>query len=306
MPSESDVNASSLRGFPAWMERVFAHGGYPFLLGCACLMDLRRVLAVAVAKSQEGGLFQILDDVNFLVFAQWFCLIEIARRIDWSEVRATRLERFAGLALALYAGLLVTPQSHIFTAILGVWIAVKVGLSARQAWALSIPLALVSIQDVPSKEFAGYSLSALVVPIDVLGARSLLSLAGYALQPMSGSVIRIVNEVHGVRVIPSCATAGPAFEALAAYSVFASWLRAAMGRRVVICGLVLLLGITLINWARLALTTLSHDSYVFWHDGNGRAMIGLCYLALAFLMAEVAARVKAGPPPASKHATAAR
>jgi hypothetical protein len=300
MRSEIDVNASSLRGFPAWIDRLLAHGGYPLLLVLACLMDVRRVIAVAVARAHEGGVYEVLDELNFLVFAQWFCLLEIARRIDWSRVRATRLETLAGLAFAFCAGFLVTPQSHILTAILGVWIAIKVGLTSRQAWSLAIPLALVSVQDVPSKEFGAYSLSALVVPFDVFGAHSLLSLAGYAVQSIDGSVLRIVGEPHGIKVIPSCATAGPAFEALAAYAVFAAWLRAAMGARLVICGLVLLIGVTLTNWVRLAFTALSHDSYLYWHDGGGKAIIALSYLALAFLMAELAARVKAPALPGSQ------
>jgi hypothetical protein len=82
MRSEIDVNASSLRGFPVWIERLLAHGGYPLLFVCAGVMDLRRVIAVAVARSHDDGISRIFDEVNFLVFAQWFCLFEIARRID--------------------------------------------------------------------------------------------------------------------------------------------------------------------------------------------------------------------------------
>jgi hypothetical protein len=304
MRSEIDVNASSLRGFPVWIERFLAHGGYPLLFVCAGLMDLRRVLAVAVARSHDEGLSSIFDEVNFLVFAQWFCLFEIARRIDWSGVRASRLETLAGLAFAFYAGFFFTPQSHILTAILGFWIAIKLARVSRQTWPLAIPLALVSIQDVPSKEFWGYSLSALIVHLDVFGAHSVLRLAGYAVKPIDGATIRLVDALHGIRVIPSCATAGPAFEALAAYAVFAAWLRAAMGRQLVLYGFLLLLGVMLINWVRLALTALSHDSYVFWHDGGGRAIIALSYLALSFLMAELAARVKAEPLPPSRPASA--
>jgi len=293
MQSETDVNDSSLRGLSARIERLLAHGGYPLLLVFACLMDLRRVIAVAVARSHGGGAYAILDEINFLVFAQWFCLLEIARRIDWSSVRATRLETRAGLAFAFVAGFLVTPQSHILTAILGVWIAIKVGLTSRQALSLAIPLALVSIQDVPSKEFGAYSLSGLIVPFDVFGAHSLLSLVGFPVKPIDGSTMRLEGALHGIKVIPSCSTAGPAFEALAAFAVFAAWLRAAMGARLVICGLMLLLGVTLINWMRLALTVMSHDSYEYWHDGGGKAIIALSYLALSFVMAEVAAKVKA-------------
>lgn len=305
MQTEGDVKVSSLSSLSARVERLFAYGGYPFLLVCAGLMDIRRVLAVAVAKSHGGGLFQIIDDISFLVFAEWFCLIEIARRIDWSGVRASRLEQFAGLALALYAGFLVTPQSHILTAILGVWIAIKVGLTSRQALSLAIPLALVSVQDVPSKEFGPYSLSGLVAPLDAFGAHSLLRLAGFAMKPLDGTVLRVVGETHGVKVIASCSTAGAAFEALAAFSVFASWLRAPMGRRVVTLGLLLVVSITLINWARIALTALSHDSYEFWHDGSGKQIIGFSYLALAFLMAELAARTKAEPLPGPRSPTVA-
>src|SRR5208283_2884189 len=140
-----------------------------------------------------------------------------------------------GLAFAFYAGFLVTPQSHIFTAILGFWIAIKLALVSPQAWSLAIPLALVSIQDVPSKELWGHSLAALTVPLDVFGAHSLLTLAGYAVKPIDGAILRLVGELHGVKVIPSCTTVVPAFEALAAYSAFAAWLRAAMGKRLVAC-----------------------------------------------------------------------
>jgi len=38
---------------------------------------------------------------------------------------------------------------------------------------------------------------------------------------------------------------------------------------------------------------MSHDSYEYWHDGGGKAIIALSYLALSFVMAEVAAKVKA-------------
>jgi exosortase/archaeosortase family protein len=255
-------------------------------------MDLRRTIAIAVAHSQGGGVYAIFDELNFLVFAQWFCLFEIARRIDWSGVRATKLELAAGLSLAFYAGFFVAPESHIFTSILGVWIAVKLGRLSREAWALAIPLVLVSVQDVPNKEFLGTSLGALMVPVDVFGAHSLLRLAGNEVNPIDGDILRLTGSLHGIKVIPSCSSIVPAFEALAAYSVFASWLRAAMGKRLIICGFLLLLGVTLINWVRLALTTLSHDSYIFWHDGAGRVSIGLSYLTLAFLLAELAAKEK--------------
>lgn len=277
--------------FRAWIDRFFAHGGYPSLLVFACLMDLRRVLAVAVARAHEGGVSRIVDEVNFLVFAEWFCLLEIARRIDWSGVQATKLERIVGLAFAVYAAFFVTPQSHILTAILGFWIAIKIARVSRQAWSLAIPLALVSIQDLPIKEFWGHSLSSVTIPLDVWGARSLLRLAGFHVaQPIDGAIVRLVEGNHGIQVIASCATPGPAMESLAAYAVFASWLRAAMDKRMVIYGLLLVLGVMLINWARLALTALSHDSYVFWHDGGGRLIISLCYLAIAFLMAELTAK----------------
>jgi hypothetical protein len=146
----ASANATSLRGAPAWSERRLAHGDYPLLLVCACLMDLPRGIAVAVSRSHDGDIYRVFDEVNFLVFAEWFCLLAIARRIDWSGVRATRLERAARLALAFYAGFLVTPQSNILTAILGIWVAIKIALASRQAWSLAIPLALVSVQDVPS------------------------------------------------------------------------------------------------------------------------------------------------------------
>src|SRR5208283_605918 len=106
MQDKTDVNAP-VYGAPAWSGRLLAHGGYPLLLVCAGLMDLRRMIAVAVARSGPGDVFRIFDEINFLVFAEWFCLLAIARRIDWSGVRASKLEQTAGLAFAFYAGFLV-------------------------------------------------------------------------------------------------------------------------------------------------------------------------------------------------------
>jgi exosortase/archaeosortase family protein len=283
------VTVSSSQSAKSWGGLFLAHGGYPLLMVCAFLMDMRRVIAIAVAHGAAGGVNGVLDQLNFLVFAQWFCLFEIARRVDWSGVHAKNWERVAGLGLALYAGFFVNLQSHYLTAILGVWIAIKLGMTSRELWILAIPLAWVSVQDVPGKEIAGYSIGALMVPVDVFGAHSILAILGYPVKPFHENLLRIAGTLHGVSVIPTCSSAGPLFEALAGFTVFAAWLGAKPNKRTILMGLAVAASVFLVNWLRLALTALSRESYEFWHNGDGKAVIALTYLALMFVFAEFAA-----------------
>ena len=262
----------------SWSGFFSIHGGYPLLLVCAFLMDMRRVIAIAVAHGVASGFNGVLDQLNFLVFAQWFCLFDIARRLDWSGVHAKNWERAAGLALAVYAGFFVNLQSHYLTAILGVWIAIKLARTSREFWILAIPLAWVSVQDVPGKEIAGYSIGALMVPIDVFGAHYVLALLRYPVEPFNGDILRIAGADHGIKVIPTCATAGALFEALAGFAVFSAWLGAKPTKRVLYLRLPLTASVFFVNWLRLALTALSRDSYEFWHNGNGKAVISFTYL----------------------------
>ena len=148
-------------------------GGYPLLLALTFLMEVRWSIALAMPASDEGVLAW-LDHVNYLPIVEWLCILDIAHGADWSRVSAGRLERMAGLALAIYASLFVAPASHYLTLLLGVAMAFKFGF-ARNLRPLSACLLLVSIQNQIGKELFGFSLNNLSAVLDAQGAHYLLS-----------------------------------------------------------------------------------------------------------------------------------
>ena len=107
-------------------------------------MEVRWSIASATPASDDGVLGW-LDRVNYLPIAEWLCILDIAHGADWSRVSAGRLERMAGLALAIYASVFVAASSHYLIVLLGVAMALKFGF-ARNLRPLSVCLLLVSIQ----------------------------------------------------------------------------------------------------------------------------------------------------------------
>ena len=180
-------------------------GGYPLLLALTFLMEVRWSIALACRRSDEGVL-EWLDHVNYLAIAEWLCILDIAHRADWSRVTAGRLERMAGLALAIYASVFVAPVSHYLTVLLGVAIAFKFGF-ARSLRPLSACLALVSLQVLPRKELFGFSLNNLSAVVDAQGAHYLLLFAGY-MNDVTGTVVRLRNSAHAIEIAAGCATTG--------------------------------------------------------------------------------------------------
>ena len=263
-------------------------GGYPLLLLLAFAMDFRRIMAVAWAKGGASGILGAADFINFLTLAEWWCLYEIARPLDWTALRAGRSERLIGLAFAAYALFFVVLQSHVLTVALGFAIAIKLALAGPDFRPLALGLALISVQEVFGKEIFGFSLNEAVAQIDARGAEFLLRTAGFAIE-RDGTALHQPGVPEVIRVIATCATTVPLFETLAAFGIFAIWLRAELSWRLAALAVALTAAVFQINWLRLALVTFSKEHYAFWHDGTGRAIIGMSYVVLAFFLATLAA-----------------
>ena len=283
--------ATFARKCAAWLSDAFAvGGGYPLLLTLTFLMEVRWSVASALPGSDVGAL-RGLDHVNYLRIAEWLCILDIARGADWSRTSAGRLERSAGLSLAIYAGVFVAPTSHYLTALLGMAIAFKAGFIPNLR-PLSACLLLVNLQVLPRKEFYGLSLNELSTALDALGAHYLLLVAGY-MNEATGTVIRLQNSAHAIEIGRGCATVGPLFEVLAAYGVFAIWLRSHPRRALFFAG-ALVIAVVQVNWLRLAVMAISKPSYDYWHYGPGAPIISFCYTLLAFSFAKMGARATAG------------
>jgi hypothetical protein len=255
-------------------------GGYPLLLAATFLMDARRLLATAVEKAGAGANFLgVLDHVNYLVLAEWLCIFEIARAADWTPVRASRVERAAGLAFALYAGFFVAPRSHLLTALLGVAIALKLW-SAPSLRRLMAALALVSLQEAPSHDFFGISVNELCAALDASATHYLLLAIGFS-NELAGTTIRLAGMRHAIQIVASCATTVPLFEVLAAFGVFAIAFSVRPDQRLYWRGGLLIFLVFLVNWSRMGIMATSRPAYEFWHNGDGKAVVALCYLILA-------------------------
>ncbi len=265
-------------------------GGYPLLLALTFLMEVRWSIALAMPASDEGVLGW-LDHVNYLPIAEWLCILDIAHRADWSRVSAGRLERMAGLALAIYAGLFVAPASHYLTLLLGVAMALKFGF-ARNLRPLSACLLLVSNQNQIGKELFGFSVNNLSAVLDAQGAHYLLLFAGH-MNDVTGTVVRLRNSPHAIEILWGCATTFALFEVLAAYGVFSIWLRSDLGWRVLFFAGALVVAVVQVNWFRLSAMAISKPSYDYWHYGPGASIVSFVYLLLAFSLAKMGARASA-------------
>jgi hypothetical protein len=266
-------------------------GGYPLLIALTFLMEARWSIALALQGSDVGFL-ESLDHVNYLPMAEWLCILDIAHKADWSRVSAGRLERMAGLALAIYASAFVAPTSHYLTLLLGVGMAFKFGFE-RNLRPLAACLLLVSVQNQLGKELFGFSVNNLSAVLDAQGTHYLLSIAGY-MNDATGTVVRLRNSTHAIEILWGCATTFALFEVMAAYGVFSIWLGSTPRWRVVFFAGVLVVAVVQINWFRLSAMALSKPSYDYWHFGPGASIISFCYALLAFSLAKTSARVSAG------------
>ncbi len=268
---------------------LFAGGGYPLLLALTFFMDARRVFALALYKAGENAdLLSLPDHINYLVIAEWLCVIDLARTLDWTSIRAHRFERAAGLAFALYASLFVAPMSHVLTALLGLAIALKLWTN-QPLRGLALCIALISLQDAQSHGIFGLSLNGLCASLDAYATHYFLEASGYA-NELVGNSIRLDGLTHSVGVISSCATTVTLFEVLAAFGVFALWQRADIDSRFYLRAAVLAVAVFQANWLRIAVVAMSKSNYDYWHDGGGKPLISLAFVVLAFVLARSAAR----------------
>ena len=282
--------AAIARSRAARLSGVFLiGGGYPLLLTLTFLMEVR--WSIALAPASDGGVLGWLDHVNYLAIAEWLCILDIAHGADWSGVTAGRLERMAGLALAIYASVFVAPVFHYQIVLLGIAVAFKLGF-APNLRPLSACLALVSLQVLPHKEVFGFSFNDLSAIVDAQGAHYLLLFAGYV-NDVTGTVVRLRNSSHAIQILGGCATTGPLIGALAAYGVFSIWLFSNRRWRVLFFAGVLVVAAVLVNWFRLSAMVISKSSYDYWHFGPGASIIGLSYALLAFSFAKMGARAGA-------------
>ena len=288
--------AAIARSRAARLSGVFLiGGGYPLLLTLTFLMEVR--WSIALAPASDGGVLEWLDHVNYLAIAEWLCILDIAHGADWSGVTAGRLERMAGLALAIYASVFVAPVFHYQIVLLGIAVAFKLGF-APNLRPLSACLALVSLQVLPHKEVFGFSFNDLSAIVDAQGAHYLLLFAGYV-NDVTGTAVRLRNSSHAIQILGGCATTGPLVAALAAYGVFSIWLRSDP-RQVLFLAGALAVAVVQVNWLRLSAMVISKSSYDYWHFGPGASIVGFCYVFLTFSLAKMGARASAASSEAAK------
>jgi hypothetical protein len=260
-------------------------GGLGVLIFCAFLMDARRI--VAWAYDPGAPILESVAKIDFLMLAQWVVVLILARRADLSAVRLRRWEQVFGFAFALYALLVVEPVSHRFTLALCLVIAGRIAFHSELR-RLSICLLLIGIEPsvwvlIPSK------FDELCLLADAQAAHLLLLMGGYPAL-VQGTLVRLADASHAVRIAAACDTIRPLVPVVLAYNLFVLSSGARLHRRYFLGFASLVVLVICENWLRLSLMTLSYEDYRFWHDGQGASMIAMANALLPFAVAGLVSR----------------
>jgi exosortase/archaeosortase family protein len=274
------------------MRALAFGGGYPALIVVAALMDFRRAFAFALARQAENGT-SLFEGLDYLLLAEWVCIVAAARKADWGAVDASRLERALGLALAAYGLFGVCGCSHWMTMAACGLIATKLASRPGARW-LGAAIAIVGGQYVFGWPlFASWR--APFAQIDARAVHQLLAIAGQA-SDYSDSSVRLRGSAFAIRILAGCATSSVVSAVAAAFLIFSLCWRAPLAA--VARGLAAAVGACwIVNVLRLALMAQSEDDYRYWHDGGGTAIVSLAMAVVAYLTAAAVARVNAPAPP---------
>jgi hypothetical protein len=273
--------------------RAFAvGGGYLALIVAAAAMDFRRAFAFALDRPADNWTSPF-DGLDYLLLAEWVCIVATARKADWGAVDANRLERALGLALAAYGLFGVGGRSHWMTMAACGLIATKLALRPK-ARRLGAAIAIVGGQYVFGWPlFASWR--AAVAQFDARTVHQLLAIAGQA-NDYSDSSVRLQGSAFAIKILAGCATSSVVSAVAAAFLIFSLCWRAPLAA--VARGLAAAIGgCWIVNVLRLALMAQSEDDYRYWHNGGGTAIVSLAMAMIAYLTAAAVARAGAPAPP---------
>ncbi len=267
-----------------WRRFSILLSGYALLIACAALMDVRRMLAQALAAGAPG---LDIGSIDFLTLAEWASIIALAARSDFSSLRTRRLELALGLTLAAVALIAVPPQSHRATVLFCLVLALRLG-SVRGLRRLGACIALVGLQfAIGNRLFE--PLNDVVIALDAWGAHALLRLGGYP-SLVEGAVLRLPGSAHAVQIFAGCDTLRALAPVVCAFLVFTLCSHPATRARAVAVLVLVVAVVVLANWLRLGLMALSYDDYLYWHGGRGASWLSMAYALLAYLGSQAAKR----------------
>jgi len=273
------------------MQAFAVGGGYPALIVATAAMDFRRAFAFALDPQAENwtSLFEHLD---YLLLAEWVCLVAAARKAAWGAVGAGRLERALGLALAAYGLFGVAGRSHWLTMAACGLIAAKLAWRPGTRW-LAAAIAIVGGQYIFGRPLFA-SLHAASAPVDAWAVHQMLAIAGQA-SDYSSSSVGLRGAAFAIEILPGCTTSSVVPAVAAAFLIFALCWRAPLAP--VARGLTAAIGACwIVNVLRLSLMVQSEDDFHYWHSGGGTTIVSLAMAAIAYLIAATVARANASAP----------
>jgi hypothetical protein len=224
-------------------------------------------------KLQIGGGFHGLGDVPHLVSAlECFELFLLARMFATSppSPRIGAVEAWTTLAGIALAALVAQSQPLFAAGLLAIYLFARFGREAeRRGFALGV---FIFIAQYLLQSGPFIWLHAFVGRIDAVVVAGLLQTAGHDVQS-SGTLLFGAAPGYAIDIMEGCASSFVCATVIAGAAITILGLRGRLLRAdLVWLALAAALAVA-INWLRLMPVALSHDGWLYWHEGAGSALV---------------------------------
>ncbi len=242
------------------------------------------------AESGAGGIpFDILHLTQKISALACLEIFFIIRLLNWND-RQHRLGPIEAAAIlaGLAGGIFLVDKPFVLSSLLSVFLFVRFVWTPQVRWFV-IALFIFFAQYNPVFINGTEVLHIAFADIDANVVRTALNLAGYHVTG-TGSVIYDPSGSFGVDIQKGCASTSPLMQVLPGFMITVIGLRGYMLKS----DLAFLLGVVAaticVNQIRLALTALGYDNFLYWHEGDGKAIISAIYPVVAFAGGYLATR----------------
>jgi hypothetical protein len=249
------------------------------------------LLEWACAKFETLGPSVSLANVrNVLSALECFELFLLARMFNWkaSQTRVGMLEAMAVLALIAAVCLFVNDRPYFSAGLVSLYLLCRFGRNFEHRPLAIGMFAFTAQYLLQAGPFIW--LHAFVGSLDAAVVRVLLRALGYDDVTGYGTFVIRTSQNFAIDVQEGCSSSYVAVVAIAGFAITVLGLRGGFRRADIGCAAGLLGVVVFINWLRLIPTALSHDGWLYWHEGQGSsiiaavdalAIVGMAYLAIA-------------------------
>jgi hypothetical protein len=229
---------------------------------------------------------------------EWFELFLLARMFNWkaSQTRVGMIEAIAILALVAAVCFLANGRPYFSAGLLSLILLCRFGRDLEHR-RLAVGMFAFTAQYLL---LAGPFIwvHAFIGNIDAAIVRVLLRALGYDVTGYGTFVIRM-SQKFAIDVQEGCSSSHVAAMAIPGFVIAVLGLRGWLRRADIGYAAGLFAAVALVNWLRLIPTALSHDGWLYWHEGQGSSIVAaidaLVTVGMAYLAAAQTRRSRASP-----------